>query len=422
MKTKKIKKKTQDSKKTLSLQRKYDRLQNKYTKLLSTYNYINDEYLKIVNSKGWKLVTFLRNLIKSLFKPFFFSFTILKKLLKKILSIGLVIQILKKLKTFKKLLIFRIEKVLTLKKRNINFKSKKILYVDHSFHIKSRSTVFLINLLKKEFNIEVLWDESWNGEPFPDLSFVDNSYLAVVFFQNLPPVEDYNKIKNDNLICFPMYDSGVMPFEYWKSYKNLKIINFSSTLHKILNFWGFDSMYIQRFIKPKKFIPGDKDSVFFYCRYEYLNINTVKKLFKHSKIKLHIHKTIDPGMKFVQPTKTDEKRFSITYTDWFEKKADKWRVANKMALFISPREFEGIGQGYLEAMASGRAVIAVDNPTMNEYIVHNKTGYLFNLRNPKPLDISNVEQVQRNTYEYMTNGYNQWKKEKYKIIDFIKKR
>ena len=64
----------------------------------------------------------------------------------------------------------------------------------------------------------------------------------------------------------------------------------------------------------------------------------------------------------------------------------------------------------------GKAVIAVDNPTMNEYIKHNVTGYLYDLKNPKIIDLSNIKKVQENAYDYMVKGFNEWEKDKIKII------
>ena len=71
-------------------------------------------------------------------------------------------------------------------------------------------------------------------------------------------------------------------------------------------------------------------------------------------------------------------------------------------------------------MAMGKAVIAVDNPTMNEYINDGENGYLFDLKRPKEIDLSNIKEVQKNSYEFMEEGYKEWEKNKKRIIDFIK--
>lgn len=308
------------------------------------------------------------------------------------------------------------------KKRKINSNSKKIVYIGHSYHKKTKSTAFLIEYLKQFFEVEEILDESWLGKPFPDLSFIDESYLGVIFFQLLPSKDITRKIKNDNIMYFPMYDqSGRLDFGYWNNYRDLKIINFSKTLHSKLAKWGFESMFVQYFTKPGEFIPGDKKEVFFWQRLTKININTVAKLFGKNDVKIHIHKAVDPYQKFIQPSKDDEKKYQISYSEWFDTKEEMWNVIKQKGIYVAPREFEGIGMSFLEAMAMGKAVIAADNPTMNEYIEHGKTGFLFDLKNPKKIDLSNIEQIQKNTHEFMRQGYDKWEKEKIKIIDFIKK-
>ena len=306
--------------------------------------------------------------------------------------------------------------------RKINKRSRKIVYVDHSYHTKTLSTVFIIKLLKKYFDVTIVWDDSWKGEPFADLSFVDESYIGVIFFQNMPSVEIYNNIKNDNKILIPMYDgySG-NPMEWWQSYPNLKVINFSSTLHNTITNWGIDSFYIQRFPKPEKFIPGNPKKTFFYSRAESINFDLVKKLVGHATQKIHIHKTMDPGQTFSEPSKSDHTKYKIVYSGWFKEKSDQWKAAEPYGIFIAPRPSEGIGQGFIEAMARGKAVISPNNPTMNEYIVHNQNGYLYDLNNPKPIDTSNIKEIQKNAHKFIVDGWKKWSKDKIKIIEYIKR-
>lgn len=308
------------------------------------------------------------------------------------------------------------------KKRNINSSSKKLVYIGHSYHNKTKSTIFLQDYLQKHFNVEIISDESWQGKSAPDLSFIDESYFGVIFFQLLPEREIIDTIKNDNILYFPMYDaSRHLNREFWKKYKDLKIVNFSRTLHEKLEGWGMETIYVQYFPKIHKFIPGNREGVFFWQRLTRININLIVKLLHNDKAAIHIHKEIDPKQTFLEPTKQQEEKYHISYSEWFETREELWNVIKKNGVYIAPREYEGIGMSFLEPMAMGKAVIAVNNPTMNEYIKHGKTGYLFDLKNPKEIDLGNIEEVQRNTYEFMKKGRETWKKEKKNIISFIKK-
>lgn len=312
------------------------------------------------------------------------------------------------------------------RKRSINKNSKKIVYIGHSYHVKTQSTAFLINYLKKFYDVEVIEDESWKGEgaSYPDLSSIDESYLGVIFFQNLPADRNILKtINNQNLIFFPMYDAtSTWGYADWRVLREFKIMNFSSTLHKKLTRWGFESNYVQYFPEPQNFIKGKKNEAFFWQRLTFININTISNLFGKEKIKLHIHKAIDPAQQFIQPTKEQEKQYQITYSEWFDKREEMWDMIKDKAIYIAPREYEGIGMSFLEAMALGKAVVAVDNPTMNEYIKDGKNGYLYNLSKPKEIDFSKIEDVQKQTHAYMAEGYKKWEIDKKRIIDFIERR
>ena len=303
----------------------------------------------------------------------------------------------------------------------INIKSKKIVFIDHSFHSKTKSSEFILDYLKSVYDVKVILDDSWLGKPFPDMSFIDESFLCVIFWQLLPNCELLQNIKNDNIILFPMFDqSRIGGFEYWDKYQGIKIINFSKALHTMLKGWGHTSMYIQYFPAPREFTPGKNDEVFFWQRLSDINVGTITRLFGQSSLKIHVHRTVDPGQRFIQPSPELEERFGITYSDWFKTRDEMLDVIKQKGIYVASREYEGIGMSFLEAMAMGKAVVAVDNPTMNEYIEDGKTGYLFDLSGSKAIDFSCVLQVQKNSYDFICAGFKKWEKDRLKIIDFIK--
>jgi glycosyltransferase involved in cell wall biosynthesis len=300
--------------------------------------------------------------------------------------------------------------------------SKKLVYVGHSYHAKTKSTVFLIDLLKEHFDVTEIQDESWLGKAFPDLSFVNETYAGVVFFQNLPPVETFRKIKNGNLIAFPMYDAyGGFDEEFWKQYRSMKFINFSKTLHEKLNSWGFSTMHIRYFPPPQPFTKNGNKKAFFWQRKSIININTVERLLGKAKIKLHIHRAIDPLQEFVKPSGVQEKKYGISYSEWHRDRSTALSNVQKCGIYIAPRDYEGIGLSFLEAMAMGKAVIAPNNPTMNEYITHNENGYLYSMGNVSPIDLTQIKRIRDNAYSYMKKGYKEWLSKRMDIINFIKK-
>lgn len=296
----------------------------------------------------------------------------------------------------------------------------KLLYIGHSYHQKTKSTQFLIDYLNEFYDVEVKLEESWiTGEQF-DYSIINSNYKVIVFFQLLPDEESFKKLKHENMVHFPMFDyCKDWELSKWYPYKNMKIINFSKTLHNRLRKWGLKSSYIQYFIEPKEFQPGNKDEVFFWQRLEHINFNTLKKIFKKSDVKIHIHNAIDPGQTFIQPSEEDNEKFKITYSSWFETREEMHEFTKNKGIYIAPREYEGIGMSFLEAMAQGKAVIANNQPTMNEYIIDGVTGYLCDFTNPEPINLSQINQIQTNAYEYAEKGYKKWLVERKNIIDYI---
>lgn len=394
---------------------------------LNTYKTILDvkasELNQIYCSRAWRLVIYIRKIFNLFFpkesirrKIIATLFTISKRCIKGFIKIKEVIS------SF-----FLLKKNFFIKykannKRKINRKSKKIVYIGHSYHNKTRSTSFLLDYLREFYEVEIILDRSWLGESFPDLSFIDESYFAVIFFQQLPPQNILDNIKNKNILFFPMYDEAMNSIsDYHGSYKNLKIINFSRTLHNRFEKYNLKSIYIQYFPKPGLFTPGNINEVFFWQRHTHININTICTLFNSEITKIHLHKAVDPYHNFIEPTADVNLKFKISYSDWFESKDDLLNIIKQKSIYIAPREYEGIGMSFLEAMAMGKAVIAIDKPTMNEYITNGETGYLFDLNNPKEIDLRNLRKIQKNSHEYIKKGYELWKKDRKKIIDFIEK-
>ncbi|RMD77356.1 glycosyltransferase, partial [Candidatus Dojkabacteria bacterium] len=297
----------------------------------------------------------------------------------------------------------------------------KVVYVGHSHHKITKSTQFLLDYLSEFFDLIDLADDSWKGGEYPDLSFIDGSYHSVIFFHSVPPIDTEEKIRCKNKIFIPMYDGfGNLEENFWSRFRDYKIINFSRKLHQEVTNLGLNSIYLQYFPKPNSFIKGEENTVFFWQRHTHLNINTITQLFKpDQKISIHIHTKVDPGQSYVAPNDDQITKYHITTSDWFEKKSDLLELVASKQIFVAPREYEGIGQSFLEAMAMGKVVIASDRPTMNEYIRHGETGILYDFHNIKPIDLENLEKIQKNTYQFMCNGYDKWIKERIKIIEFI---
>jgi glycosyltransferase involved in cell wall biosynthesis len=296
----------------------------------------------------------------------------------------------------------------------------KIVVIGHSYHEKTKSNASILELLQSKYEVELIYDDSWQTGLEPDVSHINETYRAVVFWQNISP-QMLTNITCSNVIYFPMYDAVWDQGEdFWYPLRNIKIVCFSSTLHKKLMALNFNVFYIQHFPEPDIFEEVDHISVFFWQRRNEITWHTVTKLIKIVEVEsIHIHKAVDPYQQFVSPTENEVAEYKITFSDWFESKDDYRNTMKSKSIYIAPRLREGIGFSFLEAMAMGKVVIAADNPTMNEYIVHGINGFLFDVNNPQPIEMNNLKAVQRNAHETVVAGRHKWNLNKNQIIDFI---
>lgn len=301
---------------------------------------------------------------------------------------------------------------------------KEILFIGHSYHKKTKSSQFFIDVLSKKYKMDIFYNETWENGKGLDFKAIENKkYDAIIFWQLLPPFNYISRFKCKNLIYVPMYDhSGLWSKSKWIFLKRFKIINFSKTLHEKHLKWKFNSLLVRYFTPMGDFQEGNQDEIFFWQRQSDFNFETLKKLMGEKVFKVHIHKALDPNQEFYQPSKDDEKKYSITYSTWFDSKVQMWNLIKKKGIYVAPRPLEGIGMSFLEAMSLGKAVVAIDAPTMNEYIEHNKNGYLFDLNNPKAIDFSGLSDIQKNTYAFMEQGQEVWQNSINSIFSFIEEK
>lgn len=302
----------------------------------------------------------------------------------------------------------------------------KLGFVDHSFHKKTRSTDFFRNILNDNFEITDIFDESWSGGAAPTVEYINSqNFEYVLFFQSLLPISELKKIKA-KIIWVPMYD-GVVGFgnSFWMELSTLKIkiISFSDYLANKLEKYGLDCLRLQYFPNPSSLPVLDsskKLTVFFWQRHATFNFNDLKKIFGDNNIgKVVLRNEPDPGNKFIRPSEDDIMRYNIEIVDGDIGRERHLEILKNCDVFVSPRKFEGIGMAFIEAMAMGLAVIAFDCPTMNEYIGHNKNGYLFSSGGMHKIDLSNFEEVGQNSRKYCADGFLAWEKNKYRIVGFI---
>ena len=297
---------------------------------------------------------------------------------------------------------------------------KTILYLDLPYHLKTKSSLFLLDFLKEYYLVETHYYDP-KLEIIRDIhSILNREFDFLICWQVMPESFVLEQLNYKKGIFFPMYDNVVeMAEEKWERFRKFTIINFAYVLHEYLLNKGFCSRYIQYFPKPQNIDNwGKKDSVFFWQRVDKIDVNLIIKLCVNLKLNhIHLHRALDPGYVFSDMDLRSSCK--IEYSEWLEKKEDIWNLIIQSSYYVAPREYEGIGMSFLEAMALGRCVIAPNFPTMNEYIIDKETGLLYDYKNPVPLLLMDVRKIQQRTYEYMSEGYLNWEKNKFHILDWM---
>lgn len=269
----------------------------------------------------------------------------------------------------------------------------RIALVDHSFHIRTRSTLFLPDLLSTCGEVTVLWCDRWEGGVGVNIDrLAAERFDCVVFCQQLyEPAELQLLERNSRIVLVPMFDQYARWKQpKWRRYRDWPFISFSLELHSRLVRAGCRSLPVRFFpeitpSRPRVTNHGGLTGLF-WQRERRIDWPVVSRVIGRLPIsRLYVRSLSDPGQAATGIPDADRRRFGVVDLPWFEQPDDYLALLDDVDFFIAPRKYEGIGMTFLEALARGKTVIAADRPTMNEYIEHGRNGFLFSTRFPRPL-------------------------------------
>lgn len=302
-----------------------------------------------------------------------------------------------------------------------------LAYVGHSYHRVTGSTQFILDLLARDYHLSVVWDDAWQSSAAPLQAERINALRpdVVLFFQSLPSAGELRKVHCKRLFLVPMHDHIVgNPRAVWSQIRGsgLRIINFCGETHAFFSGLGYESRRVQYWPPPlaRSIGVSEKRRIFFWARKRNIGWPLLKALLGSERPeRLVFRAAADPGETLELPNDRDSAEYRIDMiTGWLDK-ARYLELLASCDLFMSPRLYEGIGQSFLEAMSMGLAVIAPDNPTMNEYIQRGRNGYLYSPAMPSPLDFSGVRAIRAQALKDVAAGHLAWLSQEKEILAYL---
>ena len=299
----------------------------------------------------------------------------------------------------------------------------RFCYIGHSFHERSKSTVFLLDLLKELGSVE-----AYSSDPDGDRASDDQlaTYLSqktfdcFVFLQTEYFAARLRPVVSGRFVLVPMFDgaAGVQDV-FWRQFVHDRFISFCRLHHEHLEALDCRSACFQ-FFPELQAVPQrnliEPDAFFWERRPDtVINLSLVVNLCHQIGVRtLHIHAAPD----FLRHARTSSRRsksqaqgIAISSSDWFDRREDYQAVAGAPVFFFAPRLQEGIGMAVLEAMSRGQIVVAPDRPTVNEYVSHGTTGILYDPEDAKidlPLGEAIIERMSAAARRKIEDGRADW--------------
>lgn len=232
----------------------------------------------------------------------------------------------------------------------------------------------------------------WGGKQLPNKA--SKTQDKPIIFCMLPPPADILHNPYLKIVWIPMWDQAQSYDEKWWGSlpKNVYVVAFSDVIYQKSVRAGLKTLKLKYYKNPNDFRPvswKNGNIVFYWNRTGLIDQDFLEKLCtavdaKKLLFRSQVDPRIDKKFYYKLPRKLNETEVVNVMADSRE---DYLKMIEPANIFISPRAREGAGMTFLEAMARGCAVIANNEPTMNEYIIQNKNSLL--------LDYSGDERISK---------------------------
>jgi hypothetical protein len=284
----------------------------------------------------------------------------------------------------------------------------RIAFIGHPFHQWSKSSEFFIEELSKKNEVHRFFPSISEYEVFlEDFRKIDAELVVVWQVDSVIEILP----KGLPMVFVPMLDSLIHAnSSYWlRLADKVKFLCFSTTVFRYLRHLGIRScMEIQYWLPPIDNLDRQTDENLYAYFWE-RDPNQVSE----ADAKIIADKF---SLELVTRKAPDILERSYSHADTIEKRKHVEKLKNA-SLFIAPRNFEGIGMSFLEAMSYQVPVAAKNLPSANEYIKNGASGFLYG--KGESINLTNLSVVRENLYFENLAGHNSWCEKIPAIIDWL---
>jgi hypothetical protein len=276
--------------------------------------------------------------------------------------------------------------------------------VTHHFRY-TKSSQFFIDLLNQQWpGVEVMSSE-WRWVHLPKRPRWD----LAVFWQHFPEPWEVGTLNADRIVLVPMEDDCPHDRAFWEPFLPCRVLCFCRALADLLEGWGHQVFRVQ-YYPPAPERPVDWPEVglraFFWPRKPELSWKHIAPLLQGGAWQgIHYHHTeTDAWADPAEATRT----YPVKISSWYPTREALAQDLARNQVYFAPRRCEGIGLSFLEALGLGMAVVAVDRPTMNEYIESGVNGWLYNPDQPNAPDWSQARAWGLGARQKFVEGRQRW--------------
>lgn len=306
-----------------------------------------------------------------------------------------------------------------------------ILFVDLEMHRGTGSANFFVELLRRKYDVEVCYVSSRRDARMPTKQAVQK-YDAIVYWQ-VTPSNFRAKSFEKPTIYVPMYDAETFNIFNWKQRRigGARTICFCEKEADFLERAGFAPLRVKYYPKIGKSASGNPRKLFFWDRIKILlhapgqaSFLTLNKLFQPGDLYSMVVRCTARRATLISDD--DKTRYNVTIlpAEKHLSQEEYFAMFSDCGIFATSRAKEGIGMGFLEAMAMGKCVIVNNDATFNEYVRDGVSGLLIDYNDPESskekVAKADIVSIQQAAYQQCVEGRRRWENEyEPAILSFI---